>query len=97
MNYHVILGEDWHFYSVPYRLIGKEVRLVYCSDHVEIYDKLERVALHQRNYKKHVHSTADEHMPPAHQAYRRQMGWNPDYYLKKAEENGPFTLEFSKK
>lgn len=96
-NYHVILGEDWHFYSVPYRLIGKEVRLAYCSDHVEIYYNLVRVALHRRNYKKHDHSTADEHMPPAHQAYRRQMGWSPDYYLKKAEENGPFTLEFFKK
>ncbi|MEJ7831035.1 MAG: IS21 family transposase, partial [Segetibacter sp.] len=29
-HYHVLVGEDWHFYSVPYRYIGKEVRMVYC-------------------------------------------------------------------
>lgn len=28
-NYHVILGEDRHFYSVPYSLIGKKLRIVW--------------------------------------------------------------------
>ncbi|WP_411272861.1 hypothetical protein [Daejeonella sp.] len=23
-HYHVLVGEDWHYYSVPYRYIGKE-------------------------------------------------------------------------
>ena len=36
-NYHVVIGEDWHFYSVPFRYIGKEVRIAYCEDIVEIY------------------------------------------------------------
>jgi len=36
-NYHVVLGEDWHFYSVPFNYLGKEVNLIYCSDHVEVY------------------------------------------------------------
>ncbi len=28
MNYHVILGEDWHQYSVPYQYIGKKTILI---------------------------------------------------------------------
>jgi hypothetical protein len=36
-------------------------------------------------------------MPERHQAINRQRGWNPEYYLKKAEDNGPYTLEFFQK
>jgi hypothetical protein len=36
-------------------------------------------------------------MPERHQAINRQRGWSPEYYLKKAEENGPNTYEFFKK
>lgn len=32
-NYHVVVGEDWHFYSVPFRYVGKEVRIAYCTDY----------------------------------------------------------------
>ena len=36
-------------------------------------------------------------MPQRHQAVYLQRGWNPDYYLGKAEQNGPPTFEFLKK
>jgi len=36
-------------------------------------------------------------MPDAHQAISRQQGWDPEYYLKKAAENGPCTYELLKK
>jgi transposase len=96
-HYHVLVGEDWHFYSVPYRYIGKEVRVVYCTDTVEIYHDSHRIAVHTRNYTPHGYTTIREHMPERHQAVSRQHGWSPEYYLKKAEDNGPFTLEFFKK
>ena len=51
-NYHVIVGEDNHQYSVPYRLIGKRLKITYTSDTVEIYDHLDRVAVHKRSFKK---------------------------------------------
>lgn len=35
-NYHVILGEDRHQYSVPYTLIGKRLKIIYTTDTVEI-------------------------------------------------------------
>jgi transposase len=96
-NYHVVIGEDWHFYSVPYRYIGKEVRIVYCEDTVEIYHENQRITVHTRNYKSHNYTTIKEHMPDSHQAFSGQRGWNPQYYLQKATENGPNTYEFFKK
>ncbi len=96
-HYHVVIGEDWHLYSVPYRFIGKEVRIVYCTSQVEIYHDGQRIAIHARNYTSHSYTTIKEHMPERHQAISRQRGWSPEYYLKKAEQNGPHTLEYFKK
>ena len=93
-NYHVVLGEDWHFYSVPFSYLGKEVSLTYCSEHVEIYHELNRIAIHTRNFKKHGYSTQIDHMPENHRKISERRGWNPDYYLNKAQENGPSTYEF---
>ena len=36
-NYHVVLGEDKHQYSVPYRYVGKYSEIVYTRDSVEVY------------------------------------------------------------
>lgn len=96
-NYHVVVGEDWHFYSVPYRYIGKEVRISYCLDTVEIYDHSSRIAVHTRSYKKHGYTTIREHMPDAHKQVRTQAGWDPDYYLKKGAECGPSTMIYFQK
>jgi transposase len=96
-NYHVVVGEDWHYYSVPYRYIGKEVRISYCPDTVEIYQDNQRIAVHTRSYRKHGYTTTKEHMPASHQAISGQRGWNPEYYLQKAAEIGPHTFEFFKK
>ena len=93
-NYHVVIGEDWHFYSVPFSYVGKEVRIVYDSDHVEIYYGHGRIALHTRNFKSHGYSTQLEHMPENHKIIAQQKGWDPEYYLKKASENGPATRAF---
>lgn len=96
-NYHVVVGEDWHYYSVPWNYIGKEVRMVYDSNLVEIYYEHERIALHQRSYKKHGMTTRTEHMPEHHKAIAVRKGWDPDYYLAKAAANGPCTRLFFEK
>jgi transposase len=96
-NYHVVMGEDWHFYSVPYHYVGKEVNIIYDTEAVEIYYQLERIAVHQRNYKKHGITTLLEHMPEHHRRMAVQRGWTPDYYLKQAADNGPHTKEFFEK
>lgn len=96
-NYHIVVGEDWHFYSVPYRYIGKEVNIAYSPDVVEIYYDNQRIAVHTRSYKNHGITTVHDHMPEKHQAIIRQRGWNPEYYLKRAMQAGPHTVDFFNK
>ena len=91
LNYHVILGADYHQYSVPYTLIGKRLKLIYTSEHVEIFHELERVAIHRRGYKRNGYTTLENHMPPAHQAMHQYKGCDKTYFLNKAKEIGNST------
>lgn len=93
-NYHVQLGEDKHFYSVPFKLIGKTLKLIYTLDTVEIYDNLTRVAFHQRLSRSHGYTTLKEHMPTNHLFYSEQRGYDAEYFLNQSKKIGPFTLEF---
>src|ERR1044072_3735534 len=76
-NYHVTLGEDRHFYSVPYTLIGKKLRIVYDTDTVEIFQDYQHVAIHPPL----------THMHEAHKSYHEQMRWDKEYFLKQAAKN----------
>lgn len=96
-NYHITLGQDWHHYSVPYKYIGKEVKVVYDSKQVEIYHDLSRIALHTRNYRKHGYSTLDTHMPEKHAQYKKSQGWDEEYFLEKGKSIGDNTLLVLKK
>lgn len=91
-NYHVILGEDRHQYSVPFALIGKTLKLVYTAETLEIWDGILRVAVHRRDRRPHMYTTGADHMPPNHQHMHARLGWTPDYFLEKARRIGPFTL-----
>jgi hypothetical protein len=93
-NYHVILGEDFHQYSVPYILIGKTVKLIYTNDYVEIYLDHKRIAVHQRNYKRYGYTTLPAHRPPNHQHMMERKGWNADTFMNRAESIGPATKFF---
>lgn len=90
-NYHVILGEDKHQYSVPYRYIGQETQIVYTSALVEIYCGIERIALHKRDRRKHAYSTHAAHMPEKHLKYIEQRGWDAAYFRRQAGKIGPAT------
>jgi len=87
-NCHVLLSADKHYYSVPYRYIGKPVKLIYTSDWVEIYCQYERIATHQRNLKKHGYSTHKEHLPSHHQWV---VEWHPDKFRRWASGIGVCT------
>ncbi|HYV91136.1 MAG TPA: IS21 family transposase [Chitinophagales bacterium] len=96
-NYHVIVGEDYHQYSVPFTLIGKRLKIVYTADTVEIYDAMKRVAIHKRDYKKHGYSTNAEHMPAHHRHQFAAKGWNAEYFEQLAAAVGTSTLEVIKR
>jgi transposase len=65
IDYHVEL--DGHYYSVPYRLVGKKLDLRYTPHTVECFYQSARVASHLRSRLRGRHTTLIEHMPPNHQ------------------------------
>jgi len=91
LNYHVILGKDYHQYSVPYTLIGKRLKIIYTADLVEIYDDLKRVAIHRRSYKRHGYTTLEDHMSANHKFMNQYRGWDCEYFIKQAKLIGPST------
>lgn len=88
MNYHIILGEDKHQCSVPYKYIGQTTKIIYDELNVEIYIGFQRIALHKRDYRKHGYTTLAEHMPERHLRYNETLGWDADYFLSLASKIG---------
>lgn len=77
-NSHVHLREDKHYYSVPYRYIGKKVKLIYSVSSVSVFFEHERIALHSRNLRELGYSTQKEHLPSTHQFV---ADWNPEKFI----------------
>jgi hypothetical protein len=96
-NYHVVLGEDRHQYSVPFQYIGQQAKIVYDHQHVEIFIGLERVAFHQRNYQRNYYTTTAGHMPEKHLRYQQTRGWDAGYFLKMAAKIGPCSKDYFQK
>lgn len=90
-NHHVILGEDWHQYSVPYQYTGQDVSLVYDENVVEVFLNMKRIAVHNRNYLRNGYTTLKEHRPESHQRYLEQKGWVPDDFIAMAVKVGEHT------
>lgn len=76
-NGHVGLSSDKHYYSVPYRFIGKKVKLLYSRHSVEIYYNYERIALHQRTKSPYQYTTQKDHLASAH---RFVSEWTPERF-----------------
>ncbi len=87
-NYHIELKEDKHYYSVPYLLRGKTVRLIYDERNVAIYHDNIRIVQYKRNKQAHKYTTKKEHMPPQH---RFADDWNPERLKWWAENVGEDT------
>jgi transposase len=93
-NYHVQLTEDRRYYSVPYRFVGKKVKVLYDAQVVEIYLDQQRIALHHRKQlQRSAYITRDEHMPPHHGRMKEIKGLNRDDLLSMAARIGPFTQQ----
>ena len=90
-NNFVYLGEDKHYYSVPYRFIGKKVTLFYTQSLVEVYHKHDRIAVHDRDRMPYKYSTNEDHLASKH---RYQTDWNPEKFLQRAEEIGQACLDY---
>jgi transposase len=77
-NGHVCLGPDKHYYRVPYRHIGKKVKLLYSEQSIEVYYHYERIACHPRLKSPYNYTTDKEHLASSH---RFVSEWTPERFL----------------
>jgi transposase len=91
VNGHVCLKEDKHYYSVPYQYIGKKVKLLYTSTHVEIFYNYASLTVHQRDRKQYGYTTNTEHLASTHKYLTE---WNPERFIKWAESIDESVREF---
>lgn len=77
---------DKHYYSVPYKLAGKKVNILYDSSSVSVFHRFELVASHERSSKPYAYTTVTDHLPPSQKGFIEQ---NVEDLLKAADEMGP--------
>lgn len=82
-NNHVLLGQDNHFYSVPYIHIGKDAKVIYTRSMVRIYIDGDCIAAHRRNRTPNGYTTVKDHLCSTHQHYLQR---SPGYYMRKASQ-----------
>ena len=81
-NGHVSLNVDKHYYSVPYKHIGKKVKLMYSRSTVEAYYNYQCIASHNRTKGQYSYTTDKEHLASSH---RFVSEWTPERFLSWAE------------
>lgn len=81
-NGHVGLSIDKHYYSVPFKFIGKKTKILYSRSTVEVYYNYERIALHERIKSPYQYTTEKDHMASTH---RFVSEWTPDRFTSWAE------------
>ena len=86
-----VVAWDYHYYSVPYRLVGTRVDVKATSTAIEIFRGGKRVATHLRSNKVGESTIDPEHMPPNHRRYRDGDG---EQLLAWAHATGPAIGEF---
>ena len=93
-NYHVLLEEDKHFYSVPVKYVGEDVELNYNTRTVEIYHNHSRICTHARDTKQWGYTTVKEHMPIKDQIYTTLKGYQVSDFIERALNIGPNTRDY---
>ena len=90
IDYHV--ESEGHYYSVPHRLVKKQLEMRVTAETVECLLKGKRVASHRRSRVKGAHTTLPEHMPSSHREY---ASWTPSRLIGWARETGPNTAKLT--
>ena len=89
IDYHVAF--EGHYYSVPYTLVRREVRIRATERLIAVFHKGQQVAVHPRSQVQGRFTTRSEHMPANHQFV---SGMGADWLLKEAENIGPHTSAY---
>lgn len=90
-NSHVYLSAEKHYYSVPFRYIGKRVKIIYTRSIVEVYHNYQRIAIHERDKNPHGYTSIKSHMPSAHMFVSE---WKPEKFINWAKVYGQSVHEY---
>lgn len=89
---HVMLSADKRYYSVPYTLIGRRLKIKYTSTKVEVYDENQVIAAHERFYGKELKFiTSHDHMASQH---KYLTDWNPQQFMATASAIGTAVAQY---
>lgn len=89
---HVLLSADKRYYSVPYKLIGKRLKIKYTTTRLEVYDENEVVAVHDRFIGKGLkYITLQDHLA-THHKYLAE--WNPQKFMATASSIGEAVAQY---
>jgi len=84
---------DHRYYSVPYKYIGKRIKLMYNQSKIEAYSGYELIAAHVRHYGKEKYIEDKEHLA-SWQRYPAE--WNPEKFMADAEQISPVVAGYIK-
>src|SRR5450432_749448 len=69
---------DYRYYSVPYKFIGKKIKLMYNRTKIEAYSEHELIAAHVRHFTKEKYIQNEDHLASWH---RYPAEWNPEKFI----------------
>ena len=90
-NNHVRLGEDIHYYSVPFEYISQSATILYSQTKVDIYIGYVLVASHNRDRRPYCYTTVADHMASKHQY---ASDWTPEKFIERASCVGESTRDY---
>ena len=82
---------DYRFYSIPYKFIGKKVKIMYNRTKVEAYDDHQLIAVHDRQFGKEIYIQNQDHLASWH---RYPTEWNPEKFMSDANQVGPAVANY---
>ena len=69
---------DYRYYSIPYKFVGKKIRLMYNRTKVEAFNGHDLVAVHVRQFGKEKYIQNDDHLASWH---KYPTEWNPEKFI----------------
>jgi transposase len=85
---------DYRYYSIPYRFIGKKIKLMYNRTKVEAFSEHELIAVHVRYFGKDKYIQNEDHLASWH---RYPTEWNPEKFIADASLIGEPVVVYIKK
>lgn len=85
---------DYRYYSIPYKFIGKKIKVLYNRSKVEAYSEHNIIAVHERHFGKEKYIQNDEHLASWH---KYPTEWNPEKFIADAALIGPAVVDYIKK